>query len=356
MTQHPTDGDPSSRRTRHTGRPNSTASVWLATRIAPLSFVIAGLSVLPVSASGGGVLSAFLELISPQNQGQPSARTFNSQTASILEGSSSVNPTSALGGGDVVVSNGALVPETGPLGTAANILPLAPQGHISVYVVREGDTLSQIANMFSVSVNTILWANEIKNGVIHKGDTLVILPVSGVKYTVKKGDTLASIAKEFDGDAGEIALFNNLEVSAALAVGTEVIIPGGEAEEEVKIHVFAGEATKYYTRPISGGVKTQGVHGYNAVDLATYAGAPVYAAASGKVLISREGGWNGGYGNYIVIEHDNGTQTLYAHNSDNLVVAGEWVVKGQTIGHVGSTGRSTGPHVHFEVRGASNPF
>jgi murein DD-endopeptidase MepM/ murein hydrolase activator NlpD len=82
----------------------------------------------------------------------------------------------------------------------------------------------------------------------------------------------------------------------------------------------------------------------------------VYAAASGEVIISRASGWNGGYGNYIVIRHPNNTQTLYSHLSRNVVNVGAWVTQGQVIGHVGSTGRSTGPHLHFEVRGAPNPF
>jgi murein DD-endopeptidase MepM/ murein hydrolase activator NlpD len=102
--------------------------------------------------------------------------------------------------------------------------------------------------------------------------------------------------------------------------------------------------------------KSQGIHGYNGVDLAAPTGTQVLAAASGQVLISRFGGWNGGYGNYIVIKHSNGTQTLYAHNSANYVSVGQWVSQGDVIGLVGNTGKSTGSHLHFEVRGAKNPF
>ena len=112
----------------------------------------------------------------------------------------------------------------------------------------------------------------------------------------------------------------------------------------------------YYLRPISGGTRTQGIHGFNAVDLAASVGTPIMASASGKVIISKNSGWNGGYGNYIVIEHPNGTQTLYAHASKVIVFSGQSVVQGQVIGYVGSTGRSTGAHVHFEIRGAKNPF
>jgi len=115
--------------------------------------------------------------------------------------------------------------------------------------------------------------------------------------------------------------------------------------------VFEG----YYMRPADGR-KTQGLHGYNGIDIGGAVGDPVYAAADGEVIISRSGGWNGGYGNYIVLRHANGTQTLYAHNNKNLVSITDVVVKGQIIGLVGSTGKSTGPHLHFEIRGAKNPF
>jgi len=113
----------------------------------------------------------------------------------------------------------------------------------------------------------------------------------------------------------------------------------------------------YYGHPIpSGARRTQGLHGYNGVDLGAPNGTPVVASAAGTVIISRQGGWNGGYGNYVVISHGNGTQTLYAHLSSNTVQTGDSVLQGQMIGYVGSTGRSTGAHLHIEVRGAKNPF
>jgi murein DD-endopeptidase MepM/ murein hydrolase activator NlpD len=98
------------------------------------------------------------------------------------------------------------------------------------------------------------------------------------------------------------------------------------------------------------------LHGFNAVDIGAPVGTPVVASARGEVILSKPLSWNGGYGSYIVIKHSNGTQTLYAHTSKNTVSAGEVVEKGQTIGHVGNSGKSTGYHLHFEVRGAKNPF
>lgn len=282
--------------------------------------------------------------------------------AGLLEAAVHSDPNKAKGGAEVtVVDESALIAEGSVGGEDARTLTSSNGGQISLYVVREGDSLSQIAEMFDVSVNTIIWANNLKNAQdINPDDTLVILPVSGLRYAVEEGDTLKSIAKEYKGDAEEIALFNGLSVGDTLAVGAEIIIPGGEMSVPEKSRVIASTAVRnvagYFINPVPGSVRTQGLHGYNAVDLGARPGSSVVAAASGSVIVSREGGWNGGYGNYIVIRHENGTQTLYAHNSDNIVGVGSWVAQGQVIGYVGSTGRSTGPHVHFEVRGATNPF
>jgi murein DD-endopeptidase MepM/ murein hydrolase activator NlpD len=112
----------------------------------------------------------------------------------------------------------------------------------------------------------------------------------------------------------------------------------------------------YYARPIAVAVETQGLHGYNAVDLAGPFGENIQAAAAGQVIVAENSGWNGGYGEYVVIAHNNGTETLYAHMSAVLVTEGEEVTQGEVIGHEGETGLATGPHLHFEVRGAHNPF
>jgi murein DD-endopeptidase MepM/ murein hydrolase activator NlpD len=109
--------------------------------------------------------------------------------------------------------------------------------------------------------------------------------------------------------------------------------------------------------PLPGSVKTQGIHGYNGVDLGgVSAGSPVLAAAGGTVIVAKSAGWNGGYGSYVVVQHNNGTQTLYAHLNSVSVNVGQGVSVGEKVGGVGSTGRSTGIHLHFEVRGDANPF
>ena len=234
---------------------------------------------------------------------------------------------------------------------------------ISIYVVREGDTLSQIAEMFDVNINTIKWSNDLSSNTLKTGQTLIILPISGVKHTIVKGDTLSSLAKKYKGDIDEIIAYNNLKEGEALVAGEVIIIPDGEAVIKTSSGTYTNssgsglkEYSGYYMRPIAGGKRTQGIHGYNAVDLAAPIGTPIFAAADGEVIISKSGGWNGGYGNYIVIRHPNGTQTLYSHNSENNVSVGDTVKQGDVIGAIGSTGKSTGPHLHFEIRGAKNPF
>jgi len=283
---------------------------------------------------------------------------------SLLESDLALDPNWSRGGGEITVIDGrALEPEVGPLGTARDLKDLPASDQISIYVVRQDDTLSEIAEMFQVSVNTIIWANDLRRATdIKEGQVLVILPITGVHHIVVKGETLQGIVKKYRGELEEIIRFNGLESDAALAVGTVIIIPDGEvsappaAGQPRFVRGGGPEYAGYYLRPIRGGVKTQGLHGYNGVDLAIAAGEPIYAAAAGRVIISRSSGWNGGYGDYIVVKHDNGTQTLYAHNQSNIVSVGQAVVQGQVIGYVGSTGKSTGAHVHFEVRGAKNPF
>ncbi|NCT02113.1 peptidoglycan DD-metalloendopeptidase family protein, partial [Candidatus Parcubacteria bacterium] len=227
-----------------------------------------------------------------------------------------------------------------------------------------GDSLSQIADMFGVTTNTIMWANDItKASAIQPGDTLVILPIAGVRHVVKSGDTISTIAKKYEGDADEILSYNQLTAASDISVGETLIIPGGamhvapaKVASVAPVKISGASAVAGFTHPAPGSIKTQGIHGYNAVDLAGSAGSAIRAAAAGEVIVSKSSGWNGGYGQYIVIRHTNGTQTLYAHLMRNDVGVGAYVSQGQVIGGMGTTGKSTGTHVHFEVRGGSNPF
>jgi LysM repeat protein len=297
----------------------------------------------------------------------------NSQRHAFLSAARHPNPSPIKGGGGINVSREgtALVADPSHVyGQRSGSALAYSTGEIALYIVKEGDTLSQIAEMYKVTENTIRWANDISlRGTIRPGQELLILPINGVQHTVLRGDTVASLATKYKADEDEIRIFNGIEPEGTIAVGTTLTIPGGEiapppaptrtvaaASGASAAASTAPAASGYYIHPVPGAIRTQGIHGYNGIDFGAAIGTPIRASASGRVIVSRQGGWNGGYGTYIVIEHANGTQTLYAHNNSNAVSVGQQVSQGQTIGYVGNTGRSTGPHVHFEVRGARNPF
>ncbi|MES2213816.1 MAG: M23 family metallopeptidase [Patescibacteria group bacterium] len=285
----------------------------------------------------------------------------NSQTMALLEGHLNSTPVPASSPKLAIIDNSALSAQ-GDQGEIFTEAGKSGTGQISVYIVRKGDTLPAIAKMFGVTTNTIMWANDLKNSTIKEGQELVILPISGVKHTVKSGDTLQSIAKKYNADLNDILAFNDVAVSDKLVPGDVIIVPDGEIAAPASSGSVKPTGSNYpsvagyFMRPISGGHKTQGIHGHNGVDLGAPVGTPIMASATGKVIISRSGGYNGGYGTYVVISHANGTQTLYAHMSTNKVVVGQTVTQGQVIGAVGMTGKTSGAHLHFEVRGAKNPF
>lgn len=290
----------------------------------------------------------------------------NSQNMTLLQAATAPSNAPVGDGGIAIVDDSSLLAENSGVTSGTKDIS---SDQISIYVVRSGDTLSSIAKMFNVTTNTIIWSNDIVGSKVSVGDRLVILPISGVRHTVKSGDTLQSIAKKYKGDLEEIAQFNDLSVSAKLAVGEMIIIPDGEvlsghtgskttstSVKKVQQYLSAPQYNGYYLRPIISGVKSQGIHGHNGVDLASAFGSGILASADGEVIVAKSSGYNGGYGSYIVIKHANGTQTLYAHLSGVQVSVGQTVYQGQVIGNMGSTGKSTGTHLHFEVRGARNPF
>jgi murein DD-endopeptidase MepM/ murein hydrolase activator NlpD len=267
----------------------------------------------------------------------------------------------------LVLDDSVILPMHSPLYDATSTVDLAPaeidSDQIYLYTVRDGDTIGDVSKMYGVSANTILWANDLSSkSSLKAGQVLVILPVNGVKYTVKSGDTIESIAKKFKSHTENIIRFNELE--GKLAVGTEIIIPDGQmtstAVSSTAVTSYPstnGLILGYFIRPVVGGVKTQNLHGHNGIDIGAKIGTPIRAAAEGKVVLARVGGWGGGYGNYVIIQHPNGMQTLYGHMDRVDVSVGDSVEQGQTIGTVGNTGNSSGPHLHIEVhkKGGTNP-
>lgn len=330
---------------------------------------------LSPKTANAGLFSFFSEMIGDKASAEilDAPKVSNSQNMLVLQSvvNSDPNPNKTENE-EPLISGNALVASIGPSGTASELDNKENSTQISLYIVREGDTLSKIAQMFEVTSNTIIWANDLnRNSVLVKDQKLIILPISGIKYTVKKGDTLRSIVTRYKSDLDEVFQFNDLTISSVLNVGDTILIPDAEptyapvyaVKKTIKVGVNTVHDADgpyypgYYIKPVDVGRESQGLHGYNAVDLAAPVGTPIHASAGGTVIAAKNSGnWNGGYGNYIIVSHPNGTQTLYSHTLKNFVDIGDHVEQGQMIAKIGMTGKTTGPHVHFEIRGAKNPF
>lgn len=234
---------------------------------------------------------------------------------------------------------------------------------IEYYVVQDGDTVFDIAKKYNITANTIIWENGLnKYGFISLGKKLTILPTTGIIYEVKKYDTISKIAKEYNIEETDIIKTNNITGVSVLQIGQKIIIPGARKVSApvkvvpIKISSYTKPATtvktsvKSSTRllwPASCRQISQYYHWrHHAVDIACKSGTPIYAANDGVI---KSAGWATGYGKRVTIDHGNSMRTLYAHFSKIYVSPGQAVNRGDTIGLMGSTGWSTGPHLHFEV-------
>jgi murein DD-endopeptidase MepM/ murein hydrolase activator NlpD len=232
------------------------------------------------------------------------------------------------------------------------------------YTVEEGDTISSIADKFGVSMDTIRWQNDLNTkDQIKVGQTLEILPVTGVSYKVKKGDTVYSIAKKYETNAQAIVDFpyNTFvnDETFELAIGQVLIVPDGIVQNQTlwspstfvkKITPDAGTvvASGQFVWPTQGVITQRFSWYHTGIDIANRAAPNVLAADSGTVVVA---GWPDGYGygNRVVIDHGNGYRTRYAHLQKIYVTVGQTVARGNAVGQMGSTGRSTGTHLHFEI-------
>lgn len=264
------------------------------------------------------------------------------------------------------------------------IIPTRPRAEVITYTVQAGDTLFSIANNFNLKPETVLWGNyevlEDNPHLLKPDQTLNILPVDGIYYQWKEGDNLSNVAQTFKVDTKAVINYsgNNLDLTEVDDAGNTIepgqwlIIPGGEREIRdwgpPAITRKNPASARYYGAGHCGTV-VEGAYGtgtfvwpttdrtisgyhYNppvhpAIDIGGQTGNPIYASDSGVVVYA---GWSDyGYGYLIVIDHGNGWQSAYAHLSAVAVSCGQSVYQGGYIGALGSTGNSSGPHLHFEL-------
>lgn len=236
---------------------------------------------------------------------------------------------------------------------------------VTKYSVKPGDNVSVIAARFGISPDSVIWANsklEENPDALTVGQELYIPPVSGVLHQVAKGETLQSIAIRFKADATAIlndpfnqSIHDFKSSPPVLAVDAFIMVPGG-SKPLVQRTVTYNPSTPpgslkgssaNFGWPVAACITQSFWSRHPGLDLATSSGAPVVAPDAGYVEFV---GWdNTGYGNMILLNHGNGTITRYAHLSAFAVRQGQSVTKGMLIGRVGSTGHSTGPHLHFEI-------
>ncbi|MFH1565044.1 MAG: M23 family metallopeptidase [bacterium] len=261
---------------------------------------------------------------------------------------------------------GALIKPEIPTNVGSN--NLAQRQNSINYIVQEGDAISSIASSFGLKSSTILWENNLgEYSIIKPGQELVVPAIDGLTHVVKSGETLLAIAKKYGAEMGKIIDHNNLVSADDISAGQKLFIPGGvkilppPAPKRSTIASFiipdsapivsqtrmlwpadSKRITQYYSWR------------HHGLDIGGKTTNYIYASDDGTISIAAYSGWNSGYGTHIMIDHGNSKKTLYGHLSKNFVQVGEKVKKGQVIGMMGTTGRSTGVHLHFEVRFGSS--
>lgn len=237
-----------------------------------------------------------------------------------------------------------------------------PRDQVESYTVKEGDTLAKIADKYDVSIDTIKWANDLKRDSLSIGQIIKVPPVTGIVHKVREGETVQSIAKRYKTESQKIVNFPFNDFSDldtfALNVGQTLIVPDGVQPQAPAIArasapPIAAGGTGQLLWPTSGLISQYPVWYHMAFDIANPA-APGVAAADGGVVTTVEY-LRYGYGQHILVDHGGGLSTLYAHLSEIYVKPGDKVARGQVIGRMGSTGRSTGMHLHFETRKNGTP-
>ena len=224
---------------------------------------------------------------------------------------------------------------------------------VGTYRIQSGDSLWSISRKFNLSIDALLTANKVKNvHYLNVGEELRIPNISGVFYRVQRGDNLSSIAQKYSVRVNDIADVNDLD-SATIQVGQTLFIPGGSLNDWERASLMG----TIFKVPVQGRVTSklgfridpfsQRRAYHTGIDIANYVGTPVYASQYGRVVYT---GYKGNYGKTVIIAHPEGYRTLYAHLHKIYVKRGQAVRQGEKIGLLGNTGRSTGPHLHFEIQ------
>lgn len=242
-------------------------------------------------------------------------------------------------------------------------------GEVIEHTVQPEETISTIAQKYGLAQETVMWENNLSSAAtIRPGQRLRILPTDGVMHRVAKGETVYTVAKRYGLGSDDAAAqpiisfpFNTFadDNTFALTTGQTILVPGGVKPQAASLprtvtrvttpDAGVVSATGQFVWPASGYISQNYAWYHKAYDIANRGGGRILAADAGKVVVA---GWvdNSGYGNRIMIDHGNGFVTLYAHLSVVRVSVGQTVNKGDVIGDMGTTGRSTGVHLHFEVR------
>jgi murein DD-endopeptidase MepM/ murein hydrolase activator NlpD len=228
-----------------------------------------------------------------------------------------------------------------------------PTLRIRAYVVKKGDSLFSIAKRFNVSIDTLISTNQMKDASILQIGTVLKVPnMNGIYYRVKKGDSLSSITSRYGVEMNKLVDVNELD-SSIIYADQRLFVPGARLSDWERAEAL-GTLFKYPARGrisstmgfrIDPFTKKRAFHA--GIDISNRVGMPIYASQSGKVIFT---GYKGNYGKTVILSHQQGYTTLYGHLDEILVKKGQTVRQGTKIGTLGNTGRSTGPHLHFEIR------
>ncbi len=342
---------------------------FLTRATAHLSIIV--LTLLTISLSGVGVPAPRAAGGAPDGD----SATFFEQSTSAKEQATPI-PTVSPPTDGAIGHNGDVITR---LPVPYTTIPERVRAKVTSYLVQAGDTIYDIAAQFGLSPNTLVWSN--REGIndapwlIQPGFELFILPVDGVYHTVRAGEGLASIASEYGVETDTLYNeWNGLDDGEQPREGQLLVVPGGQGEEVdwsppplypspgpsgLSYGVCRGTAVSgpggngWFTLP-TGSPRVSGWYFHDprnpthiGLDYACHLGDPLYAADNGVVTIA---GWNGGYGILVEINHGNGFITRYGHFSELAVGCGQSVYQGSLLGYCGSTGWSSGPHLHFEIR------